>query len=180
MPVSFELRLGFDAIFSAIGFIGAVVTVVVVGVGFVVGVVGVVAVFGDLPWDVVAVDAVVVDGDFVGLPVVVGLADVDVVVGLPADVGLPPPCAVVVVVGLPGDVGRPVLVGFAVAGLLVGFPAVDGFWGGGALCAPATAGDSVRDVAATSPRNVAESRIRIPPRLRSRKHGATPTIRFQA
>ena len=68
MPVSFEFRLGFEAIFAAIGFNGAVFVVVVV-------VVAVVVVAPCLPpFDaVVVVVVVVVDGAFAGLPVVAGL-----------------------------------------------------------------------------------------------------------
>src|SRR5262245_29512130 len=121
IPVSFELRFGFDAIFAAIGFVVVVVRVVV-----------------GLPCALVAPDPATIvelDADFVGLPLDVCLTVVDFA-GLPALAGL-------------------LVVGF------IGFTAADAFLGP-PPCARTTAGDSVRDAAATSPRIVAESRIRIP------------------
>jgi hypothetical protein len=166
MPVSFAFRFGLDSSFDAIGF--KVVVVVVGGVVVVVVVVGVVVdaapcLVVDLA-DVVVVD-VVLPAPFAGVAfAVVGLT------GLPA------------VVGLPEVVGLPVVVGFAV----VAFPTLAGLCvvvGLLALPPPgpsASAGDTARDVATTTPKTVGENRIRIPPRQRSRKAGATPTVCFSA
>ena len=92
-----------------------------------------------------------------------GALDVDFV-GLLTVVGLPVLC-VVDATGLPLVVGLPVLRVVDATGLplVAGFPDVGGLLGDAAPCASANAGDSIRDVAATKPRIVAETRIRVPP-----------------
>ena len=92
--------------------------------------------------------------------IAVGLPDVDFV-GLPTVVGLPVLC-VVDATGLP---------------LVVGLPDVGGLLRRcGVRCASVNAGDSIRDVAATKPRIVAETRIRVPPWSEKRKRDATSTV----
>jgi hypothetical protein len=146
IPVSFAFRFGFDAIFAAIGFSGAVDPDRVV--------VDVVAACLDREPDVVAPAVVAVglaDVDFAGLPTVVGFPVLCVIVdvaGLPLVVGFPVPCVIVDATGLP---------------VVVGFPDVGGLLAGAVPQASANAGDSVKDIAATKPRIVAETRMRVPP-----------------
>jgi len=181
--VSFALRFGFDAIFAAIGFSGVDVdpdTVVVDGV------VDVDPLFLEPgpEFEVTVVVVVVVDvglpDDFAGLPLVVGFPVLVVVVlaGFPLVGGLPvcvtdlplvvglPVVRIDDVVGLPLVVGFPVLRGACVTGLplVTGLTDVCGLAGRAPCPFPwANAGESVKHVAATKPRIVAETRIRIPP-----------------
>lgn len=105
--MSFALRLGFDAIFAAIGFSCVAVDPATVLVDVDPGA------DGDVEPDVVTELAVVVglpEVDLVGLPLVVGLPVLCVVVatGLPLVVGFPVVRVVVDVTGLPLVVGFPV------------------------------------------------------------------------
>src|SRR5262245_33343689 len=164
MPPILVLRFGFDSIFAAIGFS---VVADPAGTGLDVGPS---CVDDDFACVVVGLDA---DPVFAGLPVLcVVVAGLPVVVGFPALAGLTtvvgltfidlaPVVGLPALAGLPTVVGLPALCGFVV----VGFAVVVGLTAFGDLSADAltTAGESVRDTAATQPSSVAESRMRRPP-----------------
>jgi hypothetical protein len=171
IPVSFVLNFGLDAIFSAIGFIGAVDGVVVVEEVVVVEWVDdLAALVVDFEAAVVVLAAPVVD--LTGFALDVGFTD-GAFAGLPAVVGLLAGRDVFATLA-------PAVVGLPAAGLtLVGFPALAGLCDG-LLDAPASAaaGENVKHVAATKPMTVAENRIRVPPPHCERKVSATPAVYF--